>query len=103
MSFVENKSSQPINIPRSRNFNNEQNFRYISLKQYTNYNCELPMYSNSPQKPCKTITVKEYIYSSDRFGPDTPFSKTPPNKESFKRMYMEMFANIQLNYMSPKD
>ena len=101
MSFLKNKSSQPINIPRSNKINNLQNFRYVSLKQYKNYDCEVPVYSDSPNKKVKNIILKKCIYSSDRFGPDGPLGKTPPNKDSFKQMYMEMFANIHLNYISP--
>ena len=41
MSFLKNKSSQPISIPNSNKSNNLQNFRYMSLKQYNNYDCEV--------------------------------------------------------------
>ena len=102
MSFLKKNCSEPINIPNSNKFNNIQNFRYVSLRQYKNYECEVPDYSNSPNKNITSITLKKCIYSSDRFGPDGPLGKTPPNKDSFKKMYMEMFANIHLNYVSPK-
>ena len=91
MSFFNSKPSQPIEIPKSQKLPINKNVRYVSLKQYTNYEYEIPMYSSSPNSIPKTKVVKKCIYSEDRFDPNIPFGKTLPNQDSFKKTFLEKY------------
>ena len=101
MSLFKSLKSKPINIPKSKISLNKKDIQHISLQNYKDFEYEIPDY-NSPKK-IKRVSSKNYLYSNDNIIPDPPFGKTPPNSEKFKRMYMDMFANIYLSCTSSRD
>lgn len=84
-----NCKTRPIPIPNT-------NLKKYSFKNYNCYeyeNCVLP-------KPRSNSNSYIYLkkYSNDQNIPNNPFGKTPPNKDSFNKIYMNILANTYLNH-----
>jgi len=90
-----NCKSKPISIPLNIKVNNKYSLRNYNNYQYIND-------SDTIQSPRSQLYSNSYIYLKNKYSNDinipNPFGRTPPNKDSFDKIYMNILANTYLNY-----